>query len=91
MTKDELVAKVASKVDMPKVNVNKILKATLDSITEALKKDDKVSFVGFGTFMVAKRAAKMGRNPKTGAPLKIPAAKVPKFRPGKALKEAVKR
>jgi DNA-binding protein HU-beta len=91
MTKDELVAKVANKVDMPKVNVNKILKATLDSITEALKKDDKVSFVGFGTFMVAKRAAKMGRNPKTGAPLKIPAAKVPKFRPGKALKEAVKR
>ncbi len=90
MTKDEFVAKVAKKVDMPKVKVGEVVNATIDTITESLKKGDKVSFVGFGTFVVAKRAAKMGRNPKTGKPLQIPAAKVPKFRPGKNLKEAVK-
>lgn len=89
MTKDEFVAKVAKKVDQPKVKVADVIKAALDTITEELKKGGKVSFVGFGTFMTAKRAEKMGRNPRTGKPIKIPAAKVPKFRPGKNLREAV--
>lgn len=89
MTKEEFVAKVAKKVDMPKVKVADVIKASLDTITEELKKGGKVSFVGFGTFMVAHRAAKMGRNPRTRKPMQIPAAKVPKFRPGKNLKDAV--
>jgi len=89
MTKDELVARVANAAGMPKTHVNKVIKATLDEITKCLKKGDKVSFVGFGTFKTAKRAARTGRNPQTGAKIKIPATVVPKFSAGKSLKQAV--
>jgi len=89
MTKDELVAKIADASKTPKTQVNKMLKATLAEITKALKKGDKVSFVGFGTFVTAKRAKRIGRNPQTGEKLTIPATTVPKFKPGKQLREAV--
>jgi len=89
MTKDELVAKAAQDADIPKVKAAKALESVIDSITGALAKGDKVSLVGFGTFSVAKRAAREGRNPATGAAIKIPAANVPKFKAGKKLKDAV--
>ncbi|MCK5832301.1 HU family DNA-binding protein [bacterium] len=90
MTKDEFVAKVAGQTEMSKAQINKTLKATLDTITETLKKGDKISFVGFGTFSISKRAKRTGRNPLTGAKLTIPATKVAKFKAGKNLKNAVK-
>ena len=89
MTKDELVAKAAQDADIPKVKAAKALESIIASITGALAKGDKVSLVGFGTFSVAKRAARDGRNPATGAVIKIPAANIPKFKPGKKLKDAV--
>ncbi len=89
MTKEELVAKVAQDAGITKTQSANALKSILDSIEKALAKGDKVSLVGFGTFSVAKRAAREGRNPATGAPIKIPAANVPKFKAGKKLKEAV--
>jgi DNA-binding protein HU-beta len=89
MTKEELVAKAAQDAKIKKTEAEKALKSILTSIQGALKKGDKVSLVGFGTFSVAKRAARNGRNPATGKPIKIPAANVPKFKPGKKLREAV--
>lgn len=89
MTKDELVAKAAQDADIPKVKAAKVLESFINSITSALADGDKVSLVGFGTFSVAKRAAREGRNPATGAKIKIPASTVPKFKPGKKLKDAV--
>ncbi len=89
VTKEELVTRVARATNVPKTQVNTVLKATLEEITKALKKGDKVSLIGFGTFLAAKRAARKGRNPQTGEEIRIPATTVPKFRPGKALKEAV--
>jgi len=74
---------------MPKAAATRALDATVDSIKKALKKGDTVSLVGFGTFKVGKRAARNGRNPRTGATIKIKAAKVPKFSAGKGLKDAV--
>jgi len=74
---------------MPKAAAARALDATVDSIKKALKKGDTVSLVGFGTFKVGKRAARNGRNPRTGATIKIKAAKVPKFSAGKGLKDAV--
>ena len=91
MTKDELVAKAAQDAGIPKVKAAKVLESIMNGITKALKKSDKVSLVGFGTFSVAKRAAREGRNPATGQKIKIPAANVPKFKPGKNLKEALKK
>ena len=89
MTKEELVAKVAQEAGITKTQAGKALTSILGSIEKALAKGDKVSLVGFGTFSVVRRAAREGRNPATGAPIKIPAANVPKFKAGKKLKEAV--
>lgn len=89
MNKQELVASVAEKADLTKKDAEKAINAVIDSIKAALHNGDKVSLVGFGTFEVRTRAARSGRNPQTGAAIKIPAGKVPAFRPGKELKESV--
>ncbi|MDH5559312.1 MAG: HU family DNA-binding protein [Deltaproteobacteria bacterium] len=89
MSKKELVSRIASATDQSKAQTEKALNATLDSIKESLSKGDDVSLIGFGTFTTSKRAEREGRNPKTGEKIKIKAATVPKFRPGKALKDAV--
>lgn len=91
MTKTELVNSMAEKAGLSKADTEKALKAFVESVTDALKQDDKISLVGFGTFSVGERAARTGKNPQTGAALQIPAAKVPKFKAGKALKDAVNR
>lgn len=90
MTKADLIDKIASSSGLTKTDAGKALDATLDSIKAALKKGQKVTLVGFGTFSVSKRKARKGRNPRTGAEIKIPATKVPKFTAGKTLKDAVK-
>jgi DNA-binding protein HU-beta len=90
MTKAELVGKIAGKAELTKAEAAKALDATLDAIKEALKKGQKVTLVGFGSFYVSKRKARKGRNPRTGQEIKIPATKVPKFTAGKSLKEVVK-
>ncbi|EAT15103.1 HU family DNA-binding protein [Desulfuromonas acetoxidans] len=89
MTKTELVTAIAEKAELSKSDSEKALKAFVDTVTEALKGGDKIALVGFGTFSVGDRAARVGKNPQTGAEIKIPAAKVPKFKAGKALKDAV--
>ncbi|MBT4484091.1 MAG: HU family DNA-binding protein [Candidatus Latescibacteria bacterium] len=90
MTKEGLMAKVAEDAGTTKKEAAQVLKSFLDSIESALVKGDKVSLIGFGTFSVSKRAAREGRNPATGAAIKIPAANVPKFKAGKKLKDAVR-
>lgn len=90
MTKTELIDKIASGAGLTKADAEKALNATLNAIKVALKKGQKVALIGFGTFSVAKRKARKGRNPQTGEELKIPATKVPKFTAGKTLKETVK-
>ena len=80
---------IAASADLPKAAAGRALDAVVDSITDALKKDDSVSLVGFGTFSVKERAARTGRNPQTGEPINIAAAKIPSFKAGKALKDAV--
>jgi DNA-binding protein HU-beta len=89
VNKNELIAAVAEKCGMSKADVGKAVDATLETITEALRKNDDVRLVGFGTMTVAERSASEGRNPRTGAPIRIPASKQPKFKPGKALKAAL--
>jgi DNA-binding protein HU-beta len=89
MNKSDLVDAIAKSADISKAAAGRALDATVDSIKKALKKGDTVSLVGFGTFKVGKRAARNGRNPRTGATIKIKAAKVPKFSAGKGLKDAV--
>ncbi len=89
MNKSELIDAIAAEADISKADAGRALDATLDSITGALKKGDTVSLVGFGTFSVKERAARTGRNPQTGEPIKIAAAKTPGFKAGKALKDAV--
>ena len=89
MNKTELVDAIAKKSGLSKRDSEKALAAATEAIGKALKKGDKVQLVGFGTFEVGKRSARTGRNPQTGASIKIPAAKVPKFKPGKALKDLV--
>lgn len=89
MNKSELIDAIAASADLPKAAAGRALDAVVDSITDALKKDDTVSLVGFGTFSVKERAARTGRNPQTGAPIDIAAAKIPSFKAGKALKDAV--
>ena len=90
MNKSELIDALASKADLSKVAAGRAVDALTETITEALTQGDPVTLVGFGTFSVSKRAARTGRNPKTGAELKIPAANVPKFSAGAKLKAAVK-
>ncbi len=90
MTKAELIDKIASSASLTKADAGRALDATLDAVKAALKKGQKVTLVGFGTFSVSKRKARKGRNPKTGEEIKIPATKVPKFTAGKTLKDAVK-
>ncbi len=89
MNKSELVAKIAKNASASKVAVEVILDEAVNAITEALKKGDDVRLVGFGTFSAAARPAKEGRNPRTGAKIKIPACRQPKFKAGKTLKEAL--
>ncbi len=89
MNKTELVAAMAEQAGLSKKDAEKALKAFTDVVTEELKKDGKVQLVGFGTFEVATRAAREGRNPSTGATMKIAASKAPKFKAGKALKDVI--
>jgi len=90
MTKADLIDKIASSAALSKTDAGKALDATIDAIKSSLKKGQKVTLVGFGTFSVSKRKARKGRNPRTGAEIKIAAAKVPKFTAGKTLKDAIK-
>ena len=89
MNKLEIIESVAKSADISKAAAARVLDDTIATITGTLKKGEMVTLVGFGTFYVGKRAARSGRNPRTGAAIKIKAAKVPKFRAGKALKDAV--
>lgn len=89
MTKADLIDKIASDTGLTKADSSRALEATLNAVKSTLKKNKKVSLVGFGTFSVTKRKARKGRNPRTGEEIKIKASKAPKFTPGKALKEAV--
>jgi DNA-binding protein HU-beta len=90
VNKADLIAQVANDSSLPKAQAASAVDAVLDTITGALKGGDEVKIAGFGTFSVANRAASTGRNPKTGEPIKIAATKLPKFKAGKGLKDAVK-
>ncbi|MCB1661569.1 MAG: HU family DNA-binding protein [Pseudomonadales bacterium] len=89
VNKSELIDAIASSADLSKASAGRALDAVVGAITKELKKGGQVSLVGFGTYSVKKRAARTGRNPQTGAAIKIKAAKVPSFKAGKALKDAV--
>ncbi|HIE05276.1 MAG TPA: HU family DNA-binding protein [bacterium (Candidatus Stahlbacteria)] len=91
MTKAELVEKIAKKAKIKKRQAAVAVDTFVDAVTAALRKGQKVSLVGFGTFSVARRKGRTGFNPRTRRPIKIPAKRVPKFRPGKQLKDAVGR
>ena len=88
MNKTELIDAVATGADISKASAQRALDSMLEAVTDSLRKGDQVALVGFGTFAVKDRAARSGRNPKTGEEIKIAAAKVPGFKPGKALKDA---
>jgi DNA-binding protein HU-beta len=90
MTKAELIDKIASGAGLSKADASKALDSTLNAVKASLKKGQKVTLVGFGTFAVVKRKSRKGRNPRTGEVITIPAAKTPKFTSGKALKDAVR-
>lgn len=90
MTKAELIERIAKDASLTKAGAGKVIDTTIEAIVKAMKKGDKVTLVGFGTFSVGKRKARTGRNPRTGQTIKIPAHKSPKFKAGKALKSAVK-
>ncbi len=89
MTKTDLVEAIQEKTSLSKKDASSVLDATLEAITQALVQEEKVSLVGFGTFQVSHRKARTGQNPQTGEKIEIPARKVPKFTPGKSLKEKV--
>ena len=89
MNKTELISAMSENANMTKVDTEKALKAFIDTVTEELKNGGKVQLVGFGTFEVAERTERQGRNPKTGEAITIPASKSPKFKAGKALKDIV--
>lgn len=90
MNKTELIEHIAKNADISKAAAARALDATIGAVRTTLKKGGTVALVGFGTFAVGKRAARKGRNPRTGAEIRIPAAKVVKFRAGKGLKDSVK-
>lgn len=87
MNKTELIEHIAAQADISKASAGRALEAVISGVKDTLKKGGSVSIAGFGTFAVAKRSPRTGRNPRTGAQIKIKAAKVPKFRPGKGLKD----
>jgi len=89
VNKSELIEAIAASADIPKAAATRALDAMVESATDSLKKGESVSLVGFGTFAIKERAARTGRNPQTGQPIEISAAKVPSFKAGKALKDAV--
>jgi DNA-binding protein HU-beta len=89
MNKTELIAAIAEKTELSKKDAEKAVKAFTDVVVEELKKGEKIQLVGFGTFEVSERAARTGRNPQTGAEMNIPASKAPKFKAGKAFKDAL--
>ncbi|MFA7664625.1 MAG: HU family DNA-binding protein [Burkholderiaceae bacterium] len=89
MNKSELIDQIAEQAELSKAEAGRALDGMLAAVTKTLKKGGTVTLVGFGTFAVGKRAARTGRNPRTGEMIKIKAAKVPKFRPGKGLKDAI--
>ena len=89
MNKTELIAAIADQAELSKKDSEKALKAFIDVVTEELKKGEKIQLVGFGTFEVSERAERTGRNPQTGKEMVIPASKAPKFKAGKALKDAI--
>lgn len=91
MNKAELVKRMAEIAEVPKAVSEKLLDAFTQAVEEAISKGDKVVLVGFGSFQVAKRAEREGRNPRTGTPIKIPSKKVVKFKPGKKLEEAAQK
>jgi nucleoid DNA-binding protein len=90
MTKDQVIEAIANKTGLSKKQTDEVIESLLDNITKALQKGDKVVFTGFGAFLISNRKARQGVNPKTGAKIQIAAMKAPKFRAGKALKEAVR-
>lgn len=90
MTKQDVVNMLADKVGLTKADAQRAVDGIGDAVTAALARGEKVTWTGFGTFEVRSRAARMGRNPQTGAPLHIPAGKTPAFRAGKSLKDAVR-
>lgn len=89
MNKSELIDAIADSADISKAAAGRAVDAVVESVTDALKKGDQVTLIGFGTFSVKERAARTGRNPQTGAEIQIAAAKIPSFKAGKALKDAV--
>lgn len=89
MNKAELIAAMSEKAEISKKDAEKALKAFTDVVAEELKKGEKIQLVGFGTFEVTERAARTGRNPKSGEEMNIPASKAPKFKAGKALKDLI--
>lgn len=89
MNKSELIDAIAASAEIPKASAGRALDAVIASITGALKEGDSVALIGFGTFDVKERAARTGRNPQTGQPIEIKASRVPSFKAGKALKDAV--
>ncbi len=89
MKKQDFIRAVADSANVSQSTASDVFDAVVDTITDAMKKDDKLTFVGFGTFSVKERAARQGRNPRTGETINIAAAKIPSFKAGKALKDAV--
>jgi len=89
MNKAEIIEKIASQADMTKASAERVLNSSIEQIIKSVTKGEDVQLIGFGTFKSGKRAARIGRNPQTGAELKIPAAKTVKFSAGKAFKDAV--
>jgi DNA-binding protein HU-beta len=90
MTKEQMIERMAAEAGITKAQATRAMKSMITNITKSLKKGNKVTLVGFGSFGITKRKARTGRNPQTGAEIRIPAARVPKFKAGKTLKDAVK-